>query len=813
MPAERAKRVDLPDEMSDITGIPRSLPLVFAPYVLPTGNTNAMAYPVPENEADRLAELHALGILGAQRMPSMEGICAIAREALGAASACVGLIDRDRQHFMATAGVDLAIDGTSRKDSFSAWTILADDVLMVPDTAADPRFRDNPYVTGEPRIRFYAGAPVAVRPGLNIGALCIFGPEPRALTASETGIVRHLAAVVADQIRLHEATRRARDELEHRRTSQNLLEHQSRELWRRQTLLAQTERLARIGGWEYDVASSRLTWSDGVYRIYGMPPGREPSPDLALSHFPSEARAQFQRRFEAALRTGDSFELELPFVDAQGRHRVVRKSCDIERDGEVAVRAYGILQDVTEQKESEQRMWHMANHDALTDLPNRGLMRDRLDVALRRARRAGCHVVLLLIDLDQFKDVNDSLGHDAGDALLIEAARRLIDCVREVDTVARLGGDEFVVVLDRVTCAAEGMEVAGRILETLREPFLYRRSKLSLRGSIGFAMAPEHGTDPQELLKNADIALYRAKAGGRGIAVQYDMTMREATETRIQLNGRVRMGLENGEFLPYYQPKISLRTGAISGFEALLRWRHPRKGLLGPTDFAGAFEETDLAIAISARVVDLAVRDMREWLDAGHEFGRVAINLTSADFARGDLAERLFDALAERSVPPERLAIEVTESVFLGRGAEAVRQGLSKLHRAGVLVALDDFGTGYASLTHLKQFPVDRIKIDRSFIRDIERDADDAAIVRAVVNLGHSLGIKTTAEGVETVSQAAYLRMNGCDFAQGFLFSKALPASRVPWLLRNWTPGRWAGLGFPLVGGTDLLQGKDAQGA
>jgi EAL domain-containing protein (putative c-di-GMP-specific phosphodiesterase class I) len=273
------------------------------------------------------------------------------------------------------------------------------------------------------------------------------------------------------------------------------------------------------------------------------------------------------------------------------------------------------------------------------------------------------------------------------------------------------------------------------------------------------------------------------------------------------------MGLENGEFLPYYQPKISLRTGAIAGFEALLRWRHPRKGLLGPGDFAGAFEDTDLAIAIGARVLDVAVRDMREWLDAGHEFGRVAINVTSAEFARGELAERVLDALAEKAVPPERLAIEVTESVFLGRGIEAVRHSLSKLHHAGVLIALDDFGTGYASLTHLKQFPVDRIKIDRSFISDIERDADDAAIVRAVVNLGHSLGIKTTAEGVETVSQAAYLRMNGCDFAQGFLFSKALPATRVPWLLRNWTPGRWAGLGFPLVGGSDLLRGQDAQGA
>ncbi|HEY9214532.1 MAG TPA: EAL domain-containing protein [Ancylobacter sp.] len=746
-----------------------------------------MAYPIPENEAERLAELHALEILNSGPSAALDGICVLARQLIGLPVACIGLLDKDRQWFKARSGWDA--EGTSREHALSAYSIMSSEPLAVPDAQADPRFADSLYVRGEPHIRCYIGVPIALRSGLNIGCLCLFGPEPRVLTQAEIDIVVHLARIVTDQFRLHEATRRAKRELDHRRTSQSLLEMQSRELWRRQILLMQTERLAKVGGWELDPATNRLSWSDGIYRVYGLTPGKEPSVDLALSHFPVEARHQFQKKFDAALRSREPFEIELPFVTAQGHHRVVRKTCELEVDGETVVRAFGILQDVTDQKEAEQRMWHMANHDALTDLPNRGMMRDKLDAALRRARRSGSHVGVLLVDLDHFKDVNDSLGHDAGDALLIEAGRRLSACVGEVDTVARLGGDEFIVLLARLENAAEGMEAAQRILAALSRPFIYRRTSLSCRGSIGVTIAPGHGTDPSTLLKSADIALYRAKASGRGVAVEYDARMLQATESRIQLAGRVRQALKNGEFLPYYQPKVSLATGVIVGFEALLRWRHPRKGLLGPADFGQIFEDPDLAVTIGERVLELVTRDMASWKAAGCDFGHVAINVSSAEFARGELPERVLTALDAVGLPPEVLTVEVTETVFLGRGTEIVRQSLQILNQAGVLIDLDDFGTGYASLTHLKQFPVDRIKIDRSFVHDIEHDIDDAAIVRAVINLGRSLGIKTVAEGVETASQASYLRINGCDFAQGFLYSKAIPASRVPALLRGWDAG------------------------
>lgn len=745
-----------------------------------------MGFPIPENEAERIAELHALELLESGDSAVLKGICALACEVLRLPSVAVALIDRGHQIFKAQSGCGM--DGTSREHSFSTWTIMSSQVLIIPDASKDPRFANNIYVQGAPYIRFYAGVPLALRSGLNIGTLCLWGPEPRELSATEIEFISHLASIVIDQFRLHEATRRARRELESRRISQKLLEMQSRELSRRQSLLSQTERLARIGGWEFDVANGQLSWSDGIYRIYGLEVGAELDFNAAIRHFPREARQQFLSLFATALHDGVPFEIELPFVDAKGNHRLVRQTCELEKDAGEVVRAFGILQDVTERKEAEQRMWHMANHDALTGLPNRGLMREQLEAALRGFRRSRKVVAVLLLDVDQFKDVNDTLGHDAGDALLVEAANRLTSHMSDVDMVARLGGDEFIVVLSQLDSPGDAMDRARKLIDILGMPFSYKRSSLSCRCSIGIAVAPEHGNDSSTLLKNADIALYRAKAGGRGIAVEYNPRMHQAMERRLQLFTRVRAALSNKEFLPYYQPKISLRTGLIVGFEALMRWRHPRRGILGPSEFGQVFEDADLAVTIGEQLLHATTRDMAAWTDQGCDFGHIAINVSSPEFAREGLSERVLTALDHAHIAPERLTVEVTETVFLGRGSETVRQSLQALNKAGVRIALDDFGTGYASLSHLRQFPVDRIKIDRSFVNDIEHDIDDAAIVRAVINLGRSLGIEIVAEGVETTQQADYLRSNGCDFAQGFLFSKALPAARVPGFLCNWKP-------------------------
>ncbi|HYF55897.1 MAG TPA: bifunctional diguanylate cyclase/phosphodiesterase, partial [Salinarimonas sp.] len=396
----------------------------------------------------------------------------------------------------------------------------------------------------------------------------------------------------------------------------------------------------------------------------------------------------------------------------------------------------------------------------------------------------GTSVSLLLLDLDDFKAVNDTLGHDAGDALLKETARRLSAMVRDCDTVARLGGDEFAIILvepmslDSAACFAE------MLTEQLRSIFEYEGRALSTKASIGVAAFPDHHREPDELMKDADIALYRAKADGRSRAALYTAEARVELERRIQVAREVREALPLGQFVPHYQPKVALGTGRIVGFEALARWVHPARGLLTPGTFGSAFDDPEIALALGETMVRAVAADLRGWLASGLEPGRVAVNFSSAEFADPSLARRVLDILGGAGVPGSRFEVEVTETVFLGRATETAAAILAEFHAAGVSVALDDFGTGFASLTHLKRFPVDHIKVDQSFVRDLETDRDDAAITEAVIGLGRSLGIRITAEGVETAGQVEILRRAGCDAGQGYLFSKPVPATRVPWLLK-----------------------------
>jgi diguanylate cyclase (GGDEF)-like protein len=399
-------------------------------------------------------------------------------------------------------------------------------------------------------------------------------------------------------------------------------------------------------------------------------------------------------------------------------------------------------------------------------------------------------VSLLLLDLDDFKAVNDTYGHDAGDVLLMEIAARVTRELNPPEFAAKLGGDEFAVVL-RDRSRAETLAIAEAMLRALQEPVPYNDLSLSSRASIGIALHPEHDQAPAELMKDADMALYSAKSQGRSRVVLYSPEMRLAVERRATVARNTLRAVAEQQIVPYYQPKVCLSTGKVVGFEALTRWQHPDEGLLTPATFGSAFEDPELAIAIGRRMLEQVTLDLREWLDRGVECGRVALNLSTAEFREPGLGAALLDRLASAGVPTAHFEIEVTETVFLGRSAEHVAATLKHLRDSGVRIALDDFGTGYASLTHLKQFPVDEIKIDRTFVRDMERDRDDSAIVSAVIGLGRSLGMTLVAEGVETPGQAASLTAQGCHFAQGYLFAKPMAGSRVPWFLSQ--PGKREG--------------------
>jgi diguanylate cyclase (GGDEF)-like protein/PAS domain S-box-containing protein len=440
-----------------------------------------------------------------------------------------------------------------------------------------------------------------------------------------------------------------------------------------------------------------------------------------------------------------------------------------------------VSRDITEQKRSEERVRWIANHDTLTGLPNRLLFQERLDLMVRGGRES--RFALLLLDIDEFKRVNDTLGHDAGDALLCTFAERLQKAARADDLVARLGGDEFAVILNGVAEEDDVAAAVDSLLAVLREPWVHGAMLLDCDASIGASLYPADGNSRAELMKHADIALYVAKAAGRGNLKLFRPAMRAEMQNRVSMLSLARSAMERDWIVPYYQPKVDLRTGAVAGFEALLRWHHPGKGIQGPDTIAAAFEDLTIAAGLSDRMIERIVRDVRAWLDDGVEFGHVALNAAAAEFRSGDFAERLLERLAAAAVPAERLQVEVTETVFLGRGAECVERTLKTLSAAGVGIALDDFGTGYASLSHLKQFPVDFLKIDRSFVRDLVERPDAAAIVRAVINLGHSLDMRIVAEGIETAAQQARLLAQGCDFGQGFLYSPAVPAEAVATLL------------------------------
>lgn len=537
-------------------------------------------------------------------------------------------------------------------------------------------------------------------------------------------------------------------------------------------------RASRMIAWERDLKTGYTSRSENADEMLRMDSGHF---FQFVERVHPEDRAKMERLVEiAASKSGETMEVRYRIPDGPEVWLGIRAELPSPE------RMIGITFDIADRKAAEEEIWRTANHDALTGLPNRAFFTRRLDEALEQAEAKGTTVSLLLVDLDEFKDVNDLLGHDAGDALLKETAARLVAMARDRDLVTRIGGDEFAIILVEPFTLDNASQFAELLVKELRAPFHYQGRLLSTKASIGVAAFPDHHRDALELMKDADIALYRAKEEGRSRAVVYSNAARAATEQRIRIAQEVRIALSRDQFVPFYQPKIDLQSGRIVGFEALARWQHPAKGLLTPAYFGSAFADAEIALLIGDKLIHQVALDLRSWLDEGLECGRVAVNMSSAEFADPHAAQHILGVLEQHDVPASRLEIEVTETVFLGQCAETVSSTLRRFHENGVRIALDDFGTGFGSLTHLKQFPVHHIKIDQSFVRDLVTDRGDAAIVGAVIGLGRSLGMEVTAEGVETAEQVEQLQALGCDHAQGYYYAKPMMGTRVPAFIRNW---------------------------
>jgi diguanylate cyclase (GGDEF)-like protein len=432
------------------------------------------------------------------------------------------------------------------------------------------------------------------------------------------------------------------------------------------------------------------------------------------------------------------------------------------------------LTDITERKRAELEIVRIAHHDGLTGLVNRLLLRDRIDRALAGVRRDEGSFAILCLDLDRFKLANDTLGHQAGDLLLRQVAHRLRDCAREIDTVARVGGDEFIVLQAQVVRVEQVATLAERILERVSAPYDINGNPVIIGASIGIATAPADGASADELIAHADLALYRVKAGGRNSFCFFNAEMAQVARERVRLESELRDALAREEFEVWYQPWIDLRTGKYAGCEALLRWNHPRRGLIGPVDFIPTAEETGLIAQLGDWVLRRACRDAVGW----PSHFKLAINLSAGQFIGGHFPNSVFDALAASGLDCKRLELEITETLLIEDYEEA-RRALREFREHGIGIALDDFGTGYSSLVHLRQLRIDRIKIDKSFVAEITTRPDCAMIVSAIIALGTHLGLSVTAEGVETRDQLDTLRTAGCSEAQGYLFSRPKPATEI----------------------------------
>jgi diguanylate cyclase (GGDEF)-like protein len=601
-------------------------------------------------EERRLGILNALDII-AGTDPGMDRICTLASDMFGMPIAIVTLLDEERQWLKARSGIDVAF--LPRETAFCNYTILGDEVLVVPDALADERFAADPLVTGEPHFRFYAGAPLEWEPGIRLGALCVIDTERRSFSDAERRRLVHLAHLVVAQIRLHAANR---------------------------DLHRNVEQLA--------IRQSTLEWT--------------------------------------------------------------------------------------------------STHDALTGLPNRTLFHNTLEKAID-AMAPGQRGALLIIDLDEFKQINDTMGHSAGDALLVAVGDRLATLVQAPHVVARLGGDEFGIILAEGVTAQQLRSLSQDINDALRKPVQHDRFSFYCSASIGQAFFPEHGTTAMAVLRCADLALYAAKDEGRNQSVMFRPELSDRLEARITVLDRARSALERDAIVPYYQPKVALGSGKIVGFEALLRWRDPILGMQSPMMIWEAFRDPVLSVEIGQRMRALVMADMATWRRQGVPFGAVAINVSAAEFTRGDLATTILESMAAFRLPPETLELEVTETVFLGDASGEIGDALKALSDDGVAIALDDFGTGHASLTHLRELPVQWLKIDKTFVGDMRENRESAAIVNMCIELAKSFGIGVVAEGVETEAQAKMLTDWNCDVAQGYLFGKPVEADLVPFLLAGWS--------------------------
>lgn len=576
------------------------------------------------------------------------------------------------------------------------------------------------------------------------------------------------------------AIRQQRQRESERAAAEAELIRSQRSLERQTQLLQQAQQAARIGGWEFDAGTRQFFWTEQTFRIHDLDPAHfSPTFDNVLGLYTPSGGTILAGAIDQALVTGESWNVEIDRVSAEGVRSWIRCTGQGAFENGVVSKLWGAFQDVTERRDSEERIRHLAHYDALTGLANRNLFIAHLRLAIERAARESRRLAVVFIDLDRFKIINDAMGHHVGDKVLKLMADRLASVVRAADLLARWGGDEFILASEDLTHAGEATALARRLLSVTERPILIEEGEYALSASIGIATFPNDGSDGATLIKHADIAMYRAKDQGKNRYEYFSEKLSEGNFRRLALDTALKRAAADGhQFTLGYQPKVSLADQQLRGFEALLRWRHPEHGIVLPGEFIPLAEESGIVERIGHWVLREACEQAARWLHAGLGRHVVAINCSGREFYGPRFVDNIRMALRESGLQPEQLEVEVTETVMM-RNVDQVAEVFRVLKNLGVLLTLDDFGTGYSSLTYMKRFPLDAVKIDRSFVRDLPEDADDLAIARAVIAMAHSLRLKVVAEGVETADQMEHLSRLGCDEVQGTYLSAPLFGDEV----------------------------------
>lgn len=572
-----------------------------------------------------------------------------------------------------------------------------------------------------------------------------------------------------------------------------MLEKQNQELSVKEAIFEQVQRMASIGAWSIVVETGEMDWSEEIYKIFDLPTDQAPTLSGARGAFSGPARKDMLRQFFKVARQGGRIENSAPFVTGAGRKKWIQWIAEADTAVGPAKRIFGTFQDVTEDRERSAVMKRLAHTDSLTGLANRTMFQKTLKSFYDGKRNNPVPFLLFLIDIDHFKHVNDFHGHDAGDMVLRFAARQLLTLFGEDSTVARLGGDELAVIcpqksdLNASGAVSDETDMwAQKIKRAFGKSLIFHGNSIELSVSVGIAIGRKHGCNEMAIMRAADLALYRSKRCGRDRATVYEESLSVELNERSQTLGDFRKAAAKKHIMPYYQPIVDLATGKHLGFEALLRWDHPSRGLLAPGAFECVFEDTRSAQMLTNSMVQAIADDLSIWDAHQLSVGKISLNLSGADLRDDQFIDLLFSILERTGLKPDRFVLEVTENVIFGDKEADVVERINRLSETGVEIALDDFGTGFASLTHLQVLPVDIVKIDKSFILKPDLSAQDLAILKAIIDLGSTLGFSTVAEGIEQDHHCKLLRLMGCERGQGYLFSRPISATDVPnYLLKN----------------------------